>query len=205
MNWLLRSALKDNYLLTPLINIKQIQPISLIIVNFVTFSVWRHSILQIWLQLVFSLDLWLGKFFLDVSSPLILQQIFNLIIQPRNASPLTLVSWFILVSYCGDWDFWVLSCLNITANLFHTLCSTSKNEYCHARCLIIAHNVFSCSFSDKYTIWRTPTVANHSWSHPLWTSKSPPHPSTTSQRSLPLWHRHGLKAWHLHQLHHQHQ
>lgn len=70
----------------------------------------------------------------------------------------------------------------------------------------MVHNVFLCSFSDKYTKWRTPTpVASRSWWHPHWTSKSPHHRSTTSQRSLPLWHHHGLKVLPLPQHHHQHQ
>lgn len=102
-----------------------------------------------------------------------------------------------------SWDSWVIwtLLLNFTATYFiHfskgiSSCSVSD---CRASC-------FLCSSSDKYTKWRTPATASPSWWHPLWTSKSPPRPSTTSQRSLPLWHHHGPKVWHLPRLHRRHQ
>lgn len=57
--------------------------------------------------------------------------------------------------------------------------------------------------SDTCTKWRTPAAASHVWWHRRWTSRSPPRPSTTSQRSSLLWHHQSLKVRALPQLHHQ--
>lgn len=45
--------------------------------------------------------LWLVRFFPNLSSQLIPEQIFYMHTRPRNEGPLTWVSWFMLVSLCG--------------------------------------------------------------------------------------------------------